>query len=71
MTPYEKKLHRRMNAAMEKHPRSIIVMDAHSMEIIATGRDPDTVASRIRSSIKEGQVPLVFKRPKDNQLLIL
>jgi len=68
MTYYEK-LVRSMGKSMAAHPRSTIVMDANTFEVVATGTDANRLARRLKKLRSQNVV--VFQRPNPNHILVL
>ena len=56
----------RANEVAEEHPRSFVVIDAHTLKTLGTGRDLKRLIARIRPRLTKGQVPLVFRKPGEN-----
>ena len=69
MTRYEKMI-KRMDEAMKKHPRSYVVLDSVTFEIIATGRDMEKLTPKIRACQEAGRIPVIGRKPKDNVVLV-
>ena len=69
-TPYEELLQKAEEAA-ELHPRSYVVIDAVSHELLGNGTDPEKLFRTVRDHLKPGQVPMVYKKPKKGEILIL
>jgi len=68
MTYYEK-LIRQMDKSMEAHPRSTIVMDVNTFEVVATGRNTSRLARRLKK-LRNSNV-VVFQRPNPNHVMVL
>jgi hypothetical protein len=66
---YYGKLVQRMNKSMEAHPRSTIVMDANTFEIVATGANTSRLARRLKKLHHPNVV--VFQRPNPNHIMVL
>ena len=70
MTYYEK-LMARMDKAMDRHPRSTVVMTADTFKVLAAGSNARKVANTMRKKLKPHQVPVIFRRPMPNETWIL
>jgi hypothetical protein len=69
MTYYEN-LIKHVHAAMEKHPRSPVVMTADTFEVVASGKNTRKMASVIKKYGSEGRMMAVFQKPSANQTFI-
>jgi hypothetical protein len=69
-TKYEKLLKMATKAA-EEHPRSYIVMDANTHTLLGSGVNPEKVYKKVGEKLRPDQVPVVFKKLKDGEILIL
>ena len=69
MTYYDK-LVQNVHAAMQKHPRSPVVMTADDFRVVSTGGTPRKIASVIRKCRAEGHLTAVFQKPDDNQTFV-
>jgi hypothetical protein len=58
-----------MNQSMNAHPRSTIVMDANTFEVVATGVSPARLARQLKKQPHPNVV--VFQRPNPNQIMVL
>jgi hypothetical protein len=67
---YYEKLLDRMEASMERHPHSAVALDANTLEEIAASGDVRRLSKKLKS-IGSSATPLVFERPKPNQITIL
>ncbi|MBN1671412.1 MAG: hypothetical protein JXR37_10285 [Kiritimatiellae bacterium] len=70
MTYYEQ-LVKRAAAAMKRHPRSTIAMDAETFEILCTSKDPRKVAARLDRAVSEGRTPVILEKPRKPETWIL
>ena len=70
MTYYET-LMRRMDTAMDRHPRSTVAMAADTFEVLAVGTDSRKVALQMRRRLGPDQVPVIFQRPRKGETWIL
>jgi len=68
---YYEQLIAKVDSAMQRHPHSTIAMASDTFEILASGKDPDKVARRMRARLKAGQVPMIFRRPRKGETWIL
>jgi hypothetical protein len=69
MTYYDN-LVKHVHAAMEKHPRSPVVMATDNFQIVATGGNTRKIASVIRKCRAQGRVTAVFQKPDENQTFV-
>jgi hypothetical protein len=58
-----------MNKSMNAHPRSTIVMDANTFEVVATGANTSRLARRLKKLHHPNVV--VFQRPNPNHIMVL
>ena len=70
MTYYEKLL-REASAAMERHPRSAIAMDAETFEVIGRSRDIDKLVPEIDAAAARGRTPVILEKPRHPETWIL
>ena len=61
----------RMVKAEDAHPRSYVIMDASTYEILGTGMDLEKLAERVNKKLKKGQVTLVCAKPRRHGRLIV
>jgi hypothetical protein len=69
MTYYEN-LIKHVHAAMNKHPRSPVVMTTDTFEVIASGKDVRKMSSAIKKYGAKGRLTAVFQKPSANQTFI-
>lgn len=69
MTYYEN-LIKHVHAAMEKHPRSPIVMTTDTFEVVASGNNIEKMSSAIKKCGAKGRMTAVFQKPSANQTFI-
>jgi len=69
MTYYDK-LVRKVHAAMQKHPRSPVVMTTDDFEVVSTSGSVRKIASAIRKCRAQGRIPAVFQKPDENQTFV-
>lgn len=60
-----------LRSAARKHPRSYVVIDYNSRKLLGTGMDAAKVMNRVWANLKEGQIPMIYKMPKRNEVPIL
>ena len=58
MTYYEK-LVRQATAAMNRHPKSTVILDADNLKVLAKSADPAKAAEAARSAADRGQTPVI------------
>ena len=63
MTYYEQ-LVMHAEVAMDRHPRSTIVMDADTFDIISTGTDISKMAIDSNAAAERGQTPVIMQKPR-------
>ena len=63
MTYYEQ-LVQHAETAMNQHPRSTIVMDAETFDLISTGTDISKVARDSDAAAARGRTPVVMQKPR-------
>lgn len=68
---YYETLVKHVNKAMKARPRSTIVMDAESFQIVASGTDAKKISRKLRASKKPRGVSVVFQNPGKNAVWIL
>ncbi len=66
---YYEKLVKKVNQSMKKHPRSAMVMDMSSFQILAKG--PSLAAVNKKMSGKLSENTLVFQKPNQKAAWIL
>jgi hypothetical protein len=66
---YYEQLVKRMKQSMNAHPRSTIVMDANTFEVVATGTNPGRLAGQLKK-LRHANV-VVFQRPNPNHVMVL
>ncbi len=49
---------------MKRHPRSTIVMDAESFDIISSGMNADKVSKEADRAVARGRTPVVIQKPR-------
>ncbi|MCE5231498.1 hypothetical protein LLG95_18120 [bacterium] len=54
----------------DRYPRSYVVVDANTHAILAKGMDAKKVYKKVRQNLKPGQIPMVCKKPKKDEILI-
>jgi hypothetical protein len=69
MTYYEK-LVKNVHAAMQKHPKSPVVMTTDDFRVVCTGGGQRKIASAVKKCRAEGHVPAVFQKPDENQTFV-
>ena len=69
MTYYEN-LIKHVHEAMEKHPRSPIVMTTDTFEVVASGKNIKKISAAIKRCGAKGRMTAVFQKPTDNQTFI-
>ncbi len=60
-----------VSKAAEAHPGSYIVLDAKTHALLGSGEDPHLLYQEVRKALRPGQVPVVYKRPAEGEILIL
>ena len=70
MTYYEN-LVRHIEKSMNAHPRSMVVMDASSFKVLATGQDTKKLAQKLRRGKLDQHLSVVFQKPDENAVWIL
>jgi len=68
---YYQQLVRNAEAAMDRHPRSVIVMDAESFEIISSGSETGQVARDAEKAVSQGRTPVVMQKPRHPENWVL
>ena len=66
MTYYEN-LIKHVHAAMEKHPRSPVVMTTDTFRVVASGKNTRKLAVAIKKYGALGRMTAVFQKPSENQ----
>jgi len=69
MTYYEN-LIKHVHAAMEKHPRSPVVMITDTFRVVASGKNTGKMAIAIKKYGALGRMTAVFQKPSENQTFI-
>lgn len=67
---YYEKLVKKMNQSMKEHPRSAMVMDMSSFEIIAKGTNIKALSRKMPNS-KDGIRSILFQKPSPKVTWIL
>lgn len=70
MTYYEK-LVRQATSAMNRHPKSTVVLDADSLKVLAKSADPSKAAFAAQQASDRGQTPVIVERPHSQEIWIL
>ncbi len=70
MTYYEN-LVRQATAAMNRHPKSTVILDADNLKVLAKSADPAKAAEAARSAADRGQTPVIVERPRQQEIWIL
>jgi len=70
MTYYEKLL-LEASAAMDRHPRSAIALDAETFEVIGRSKDIDRLVPRIDAAVARGRTPVILEKPRRPETWIL
>ena len=70
MTYYEKLL-QEASAAMDRHPRSTIAMDAETFELIGRSRDIAKLVPKIDAAVAKGRTPVILEKPRHPETWIL
>jgi hypothetical protein len=68
---YYQQLVMNAEAAMSRHPRSTIIMDAQSFEIISSGCDARQVARDAETAVSQGRTPVVMQKPRHPENWVL
>ena len=70
MTYYEN-LVRQATAAMNRHPKSTVILDADNLKVLAKSADPAKAAEAARSAADRGQTPVIVERQRQQEIWIL
>ena len=70
MTYYEQ-LVRNARRAMDRHPRSTVLLDAETLELIASTGNPEKAAAHVEAATARGRVPVVLQKPRKPESWIL
>jgi hypothetical protein len=54
------------NKAADKYPDRFIVMDTSTHKILGTGKDLGKLWTRVEKKLTKGQLPLIYKRAREN-----
>ena len=65
---YYEKLVKKMNQAMEEHPRSDMVMDMNNFRVIAKSRDFESLSKKLP---RGDQATVVFQKPNQKAAWVL
>lgn len=68
---YYKNLVRQATAAMNRHPRSTVILDADNLEVLTKSTDPSKVARVAHQAIARGRTPVIVERPRHQDVWIL
>ena len=67
---YYEKLVKKINQSMKENPRSAMVMDMGSFEIVAKGSNFKSLGKKL-SALKKGAPAVVFQKPSEKAAWIL
>ncbi len=70
MTYYEKLLEE-ASAAMDRHPRSKIAMDAETFEVIGRSTNLARLVPEIDAAVARGRTPVILEKPRHPETWIL
>lgn len=68
---YYAKLVASASAAMERHPRSTVALDAEDMSVLATGKSASKVAKSAQRAVAKGRTPVIVAKPRHEETWIL
>ena len=68
---YYKRLLREASAAMERHPRSAIAMDAETFELIGRSKDISGVVAKLDVAVAQGRTPIILEKARHPETWIL
>ena len=68
---YYQKLVREATAAMNRHPKSTVILDADNLKVLAKSADPSKAAAAALSAADQGRTPVIVERPHPQEIWIL
>lgn len=68
---YYQKLVREATAAMNRHPKSTVILDADSLKVLAKSADPAKAAVAAQRAAEQGRTPVIIERPRHQETWIL
>ena len=68
---YYQKLVRQATAAMNRHPKSTVVLDADNFNMLAKSADPTKAAEAAHAAADQGRTPVIVERPRHQETWIL
>lgn len=61
---------RKVSRIADQHPRSYVIVDARTYELIESGVDAKKVFSAAKKKLKPGQIPIIYKKQQKGEILI-